>query len=166
MSYGFRRAVAGIGLLLLTVFCGCGRAEADPEVDRALRTEAAHCFGEVALAYRSPGRAEVRDASGAAVGFILYSASTEEMAQGFRGPVPAAVFCDADGKILHVTLLPNREDTSYLAKVAANGLAEEWCGFDAARAAELPVDTVTGATYSSRAAIESVRTLLLRHNRN
>jgi len=76
---------------------------------------------------------------------------------GYGGPVPVEI-CLADGKVVSVRLLANKETPAYVNVVVGEGLLESWNGLTPAEALELEVDAVTGATRSSRSIIYNVRT--------
>ena len=63
-------------------------------------------------------------------------------------------------KILSVTLLENRETPSYLNRINEAGLLKSWNGLKAKKARKKKVDTVSGATYSSRSIIQTLQAAL------
>lgn len=80
---------------------------------------------------------------------------------GFGGPVPVKITLDADsGVIRAIDFPPNAEDGDYWRRVLDSGVFEKYLGKTPAEAARLPVDAVTGATFSSRAAQETIRARL------
>ncbi len=88
---------------------------------------------------------------------VVDTSALPSQAMGFGGPVPVrAVF--AGGRIASVEpMLPNDETPMFFGMLEASGFWSRWRGLDAAEAVAEPVDAVTGATYSSEAAIASVR---------
>ncbi len=107
------------------------------------------------------GYASVLDSKGEKAGYLLYSTSPETTAEGFNGALPMAVALNKEDRVITVFPLENKEDPPYMRKILDESmLLEEWCGFHREEAEGLEVDTVSGATYSSRGIIESVRLLL------
>lgn len=75
---------------------------------------------------------------------------------GYGGPVPVNIYISG-GKIDSVAPLPNDETPRFFERVADAGLFNSWDGLTVEEAAAKKVDAVTGATYTSKAAIENVR---------
>ena len=59
-----------------------------------------------------------------------------------------------------VILLPNNETPAYLQRVADAGLLKAWDGMKASKACKKKVDTVSGATFSSRSIIQTLQAAL------
>lgn len=79
---------------------------------------------------------------------------------GFGGPVPVIVEM-RDGAVVRVSpKLPNDETPGFFNRLEEAGLWKAWDGLPAGVAATARVDAVTGATYSSEAAIANVRAAL------
>ena len=151
-------AVLVCGLLTNT---GCGgKPESASEFRMEVRKICERSFPECRVEFRSEGNAEIYDNNDAPVGTVRFNETAQEAARGFRGPVPVCVIFNASGEIVHIEALPNREDTPYMAKLDEAGFWENWNGFRRREASETVVDAVTGATYSSRGAIQSVQQLL------
>ncbi|MCI6617699.1 MAG: FMN-binding protein [Prevotella sp.] len=74
--------------------------------------------------------------------------------KGYRGATPVKIYIRKD-KVVKVEALPNRETPKYfqLAKAVLN----EFNGKTVAKAAELQVDGVSGATFSSEALVQNVK---------
>ena len=80
---------------------------------------------------------------------------------GFGGPVPVKIILDPDSGTIHaVDFPPNAEDADYWKRVLDSGVFHKYLGKTPAEAARLPIDAVTGATFSSRAAQETIRARL------
>ena len=75
---------------------------------------------------------------------------------GYDGPTPLKITL-VDGVVDTVEALPNTETPRFFERVLASGLLKAVVGKTAAEAAEMPLDAVTGATYSSQAVIENLR---------
>ena len=79
---------------------------------------------------------------------------------GYGGPVPVAVTI-RDGVVTEVRpVLPNDETPLFFGTLEEAGLWKKWNGLPVEVAVTTRVDAVTGATYSSNAAIANVRTAL------
>ena len=89
---------------------------------------------------------------------ILSTSPKYDRIAGFGGPVPARIVLDsASGKIDRIEFPPNAEDPEYWRQVLASGVFDRYRNLTPAEAAALPIDVVTGATFSSRAAQETIR---------
>ena len=75
---------------------------------------------------------------------------------GFNGPTPLKIKV-VNGVVASVEALPNDETPRFFDQVLASGLLNAVVGKTPAEAAEMPLDAVTGATYSSKAVIENLR---------
>ena len=79
---------------------------------------------------------------------------------GYGGPVPVAVTI-RNGVVAEVRpVLPNDETPLFFSSLEEAGLWKKWNGLPVEVAVTARVDAVTGATYSSNAAIANVRTAL------
>jgi len=76
---------------------------------------------------------------------------------GFNDIIPLQINME-DGKIASIVILDNKETPRFLDKVENAALVERFYGLTPAEAIHLDVDAVSGATYSSDAIIESVKT--------
>lgn len=80
--------------------------------------------------------------------------------RGFNGPVPVEISI-RDGAVTSVSpVLPNDESPMFFSRLEEADLWNRWNGLSPDVAATSHVDAVTGATFSSKAAIASVQTLL------
>ena len=75
---------------------------------------------------------------------------------GFNGPTPLKIKV-VNGVVASDEALPNDETPRFFDQVLASGLLNAVVGKTPAEAAEMPLDAVTGATYSSKAVIENLR---------
>lgn len=90
---------------------------------------------------------------------ILYTADYCQDITGFNGTIPMEIYM-VDGKISYISILQNHETPSFMRKVTNGGLVEKFYGLTPSEAINLEIDAVSGATYSSKAIIESVKTRL------
>jgi len=75
--------------------------------------------------------------------------------KGYNRDTPVKIFVKGD-KIVKVEAMSNRETPEYFKKVKA-ALMDKWNGLTLKQAKSHKVDAITGATYSSRAIIETVQ---------
>ena len=75
---------------------------------------------------------------------------------GYDGPTPLKISV-VKGVVVKVEALPNTESPSYFKLVLDSGLLQTVLGKKPAEAAKMPLDAVSGATYSSEAVIENLR---------
>ena len=75
---------------------------------------------------------------------------------GYDGPTPLKITV-VDGVVASVEALPNTETPRFLDRVLQSGLLNAVVGKKVSEAAEMPLDAVTGATYTSQAMIENLR---------
>ena len=76
---------------------------------------------------------------------------------GYDGPTPLKIMV-VKGVVTSVEALPNTETPRFFDLVLQSGLLKAVVGKTPAEAAKMPLDAVTGATYSSEAVIENLRT--------
>lgn len=112
------------------------------------------------IEFEARDRAVLYSADGKVIGSARYSSPFAEAARGFRGPVPVLVIFTNKGTVRTVRPLPNQEDARFWRKLLAAALFDSWSGFPVREAAQLEVDAVTSATYSSRGAIDSTGKLI------
>lgn len=78
---------------------------------------------------------------------------------GYAGPVPLTVYI-TDDRIDSVRPLENGETPGFFGRLEEDGFFHQWDGKSVAEAAAMKADAVSGATYSSTAALENVRLAL------
>lgn len=78
---------------------------------------------------------------------------------GFAGPTPIYIYIDDDGRVAGLAAAPNGETPHFFGQ-ARDGLFPQWLGKSVSDAARAEVDAVSGATYSSRALVNTVRRTL------
>ncbi len=81
---------------------------------------------------------------------VINSTSLAKDVVGFAGLTPVSIEIK-DGVITKIEAHKNEETPSYFSKVLRSGFLDNWIGKTLSEAAELEVDVVSGATYSSRA---------------
>ena len=104
----------------------------------------------------------VYDAKNAVMGYVVYSSSEGNDIKGYAGPTPLMIAFDKDKKIISVTMLPNSETPRFLQRIQQSGFMDSWNGLTVKSAREKKIDTVTGATFTSRSVIQTLQTTLKR----
>ena len=102
----------------------------------------------------------VRDAGGKLLGYVVYSKPASDGIQGYNGETPVMIAFSAKKKITGVYLLPNVETPRFAQRVEEAGLYKQWNGLSVKKARKKQVDTVSGATFTSRAVVQSVQAVL------
>ena len=102
----------------------------------------------------------VYDAKSKVLGYAVYSKPASDGIKGFNGETPVMIALDANKKIVSVTLLDNNETPGYVSRVIKAGLLKSWNDMKVNKALKKKVDTVTGATFSSKSIIETVQATL------
>lgn len=90
------------------------------------------------------------------LGIVISSEPYAKDVKGFAGPTPLYIYVLNDGTIQNIAAADNAETPDFFSR-AFNGLVPQWKGKSQAEAAELEVDGVTGATFSSKALIANVQ---------
>lgn len=85
---------------------------------------------------------------------VVNTTEISKTVHGFKGATPVEIYIKKN-KIVKVEALPNRETPQYFAK--AKVLLKQFEGKTVKKAAQMEVDGVSGATYSSRALIKNVQ---------
>lgn len=102
----------------------------------------------------------VYDATGQLLGYVVYSKPASDGIKGFNGETPVMIAFDVKKKIAGVCLLPNVETPGFAQRVKDAGLYSQWNGLSVKKARKKQVDTVSGATFTSRAVVQSVQAVL------
>ncbi|MCR4659677.1 MAG: FMN-binding protein [Bacteroidales bacterium] len=103
---------------------------------------------------------EVLDADGKRLGYALYSKPASDGIKGFNGETPLLIALSPKKKIISVELLANNEGPRYVKSIEQAGLLKAWNGLNIKKARKKKVDTVSGATYTSKAIIETMQKAL------
>lgn len=85
---------------------------------------------------------------------VINTAGLCDDVDGYMGPTPVEIRIRKD-TIIDITPLPNEETPAYFRE--ASKLFRKWIGLTPAKALEVEVDAVSGATFSSDALIENVK---------
>ena len=77
--------------------------------------------------------------------------------KGFQDVIPMEINI-VGGKIESINILENHETPGFMRRISEAFLVERFYGLTPREAVELEIDAVSGATYSSKAMIKSVKT--------
>lgn len=102
----------------------------------------------------------VYDAKKAVLGYAVYSKPASNGIKGYNGETPLMIALSTKEKIVAVIMLANQETPGYLRRVVDAKLLKSWDGLKPKKAVKKKVDTVSGATFSSRSIIETLRAAL------
>lgn len=92
---------------------------------------------------------------------ILRTDSRYSHITGFGGPIPVRIMLSPDLKTINkIEFESNAEDPEFWQRVLDSGIFKKYLNRTPAEALRLPIDAVTGATFSSRAAQETIRARL------
>lgn len=122
--------------------------------DCSLDKEAAKRIFRTAESFEKTGEEcvyDVLDASKKLLGRVVYAKPDGTTVGGFGGNLRVVTGISPDGKIVGTELGENYESYGFIERVRGTGFFEKWNGKSVAEAAEAEVDTVSGATMSTRA---------------
>jgi hypothetical protein len=91
------------------------------------------------------------------LGYLILTSPFADHIVGYAGPTPVLMAKTGDGIILDARMLENSETPGFNAKVKSSGLLESLQGLHWRKVSQKEVDAVTGATFTSKAVIRSVR---------
>ncbi len=112
----------------------------------------------LAYSYRNPAGTEPRKTDPN----VLLTSPAADGVVGFNGATPARITLDPDtGTIKSIDFLDNAEDPDHWEQVLKSGIFAKYLGRTPQEAVSLPVDAVTGATFSAHAAQETLRKRLM-----
>ena len=86
---------------------------------------------------------------------VISSIGVADKVIGYAGTTPVEIAI-ANGRIVSVVPLDNDESPRFMRSVVESGLFERWNGLTLDEAVNVDVDAVSGATYTSTAAIKTV----------
>ena len=94
---------------------------------------------------------DVFDKNSENIGQVLYAKPDANSVGGFGGNLRVVVGIDQKGKIAGVELGENYESVGFINRIRETGFFEKWNGLSVEEAAKAEVDTISGATMSTRA---------------
>ncbi len=117
---------------------------------RAALLPAADSFTEVKLETEIEGVTEVYCADNGS-GYVITAQS-----KGYDGQVPVMVSFNAEGNVEAVRFLDNTETPGLGKKISEPAFADQFSGIPAENFIIEDIDAVTGATFSSKAAVNAI----------
>ncbi|MBQ4376950.1 MAG: FMN-binding protein [Bacteroidales bacterium] len=96
-------------------------------------------------------------AEGKLLGYALYSKPASDGIKGYAGETPLLIALTPEKTVLSVQMLPNQETPNIAEKVRKSTLLQSWNGLTLKKARKKRVDAVSGATYTSKSVIKSLR---------
>ena len=113
------------------------------------------------LSTKKEGRwTAVYDSGRKLLGYAVDSRPASDGIKGYAGETPVMIAFSPKKKITGVYLLQNQETPGFARRVEQAGFYAGWNGLTVKKALKKKVDTVSGATFTSRAVAESVRAAL------
>ena len=103
---------------------------------------------------------EVYDGKKKLIGYGVYSKPASDSIRGYAGETPVLITLNAKKIITGVYALPNVETPRFQQRVVEAGFFNNWNGLSIKQAKKKTVDTVSGATFTSRAVAQSVQAAL------
>ncbi len=117
-------------------------------------------FPEVKSVKKAEKWTEVYNAQSKLLGYAVYSKPASDGIKGYAGETPVLIALNSKQVITGVYLLANSETPKYAQHVQESGFYNNWNGLTVKKAKKKQVDTVSGATFTSRAVIQSVQAAL------
>ena len=102
----------------------------------------------------------VYDSQKKLLGYLVNSKPASNGIKGYAGETPVMIAFNVKKRITGVYLLANQETPKFVKHVEQTGYFNNWNGLSVKKALKKKVDTVSGATFTSRAVAESVRAVL------
>lgn len=90
------------------------------------------------------------DGSGARIGVVVVAES-----KGYGGEVPLAVAIDETGTVTKVTVMSNNETPGLGSRIEDESYIGQYVGLPAKETSDETIDLISGATISSKAALEA-----------
>ncbi len=100
---------------------------------------------------------KVLDRENQELGQIINTSPQMDSIQGYGGPVPFLMGIDPAGKIQGIVLLLNAESESFIEELSKKKFFQQWNGLTPEEALKKKVDSVTGATMTSAATIQTIQ---------
>lgn len=125
-----------------------------------IETTLAKAFPEAKSVKKTDKWTEVMNAKGKVIGYGVYSKPASDGIKGFNGETPVLITLNAKKTITGVYALPNTETPRFQQRVEDAGFFGNWNGLSIKQAKKKTVDTVSGATFTSRAVAQSVQAAL------
>lgn len=144
----------------------CGRHQQKPKAAElqynadGLETTLVRAFPTAKSVKKTARWTEVYDANKKLLGYAVYSKPASDGIRGYAGETPVLIALSKKEVITGVYALPNVETPRFAQHVQESGFYDQWNGLSVKKAIKKEVDTVSGATFTSRAVAQSVKAAL------
>lgn len=118
-----------------------------------------HIDAKATFAVRDSASWTITTADGKELGVLISTKPYTNNVKGFAGPTPLYIYVDSQGTVKDIAAADNAETASFF-EHAFSQLVPQWIGKRMTDASTMPVDAVTGATFSSKALIANVQQTL------
>lgn len=156
-----KRSVSSLfaGALCFLACLAFAEEKADPET--VFHKQIRKKMPELASFRQKGSRAwELLDKDGKKLGMLyLENIEDSQRLKGYAGPVEVALVLNEKDEISGVLVGRNQETPRFLKRVEASGFLNKWNGMTLQKASETEMDTVSRATFSSRAIASGVKKL-------
>ena len=125
-----------------------------------VETTIAKAFPQVKSVKKAEKWTEVYDSNRKLLGYAVYSQPASKGIKGYNGETPVMIALNKKKTIVGVYALPNVETPKFAQRVADAKFYDNWNGLSIKKARKKKVDTVSGATFTSRAVMLSVQAAL------
>lgn len=125
-----------------------------------IETTIVKAFPEAKSVKKGAKWTEVYNAKKKLIGYAVYSKPASDNIKGFNGETPVMIALGKKKVIAGVYALPNVETPKFAQRVEDAGFYSSWNGLTVKQALKKKVDTVSGATFTSRAVAQSVQAAL------
>lgn len=125
-----------------------------------IETTIVKAFPEVKTVKKGEKWTEVYNKKDKLIGYVVYSKPASDGIRGYKGETPVLIAFDKKKIIRGVYMLPNMETPAYEKRLEDAGFCNLWNGLSVKKAKKKKVDTVSGATFTSRAVALSVQAAL------
>ncbi len=99
----------------------------------------------------------VYDEQNREIGNFVCTRPVSDSIIGYAGPVPFIIGFNEEHRITGIALLPNSETAGFIKRLEKLEYWSQWNGLTWAEALEKPIETVSGATMSSSAILQTFR---------
>ena len=140
--------------------CGFDLHANPPKNADGIETTILKAFPEAKSVKKTDKWSEVYNAKKKLIGYAVYSKPASDGIKGYAAETPVLIAMSKKQVIVGVYMLPNVETPNFVKHIEEKGFFNNWNGLTVKQAKKKQVDTVTGATFTSRAVIQSVQAAL------
>jgi Na+-translocating ferredoxin:NAD+ oxidoreductase RnfG subunit len=125
-----------------------------------IETTILKAFPEAKSVKKTDKWTEVYNAKKKLIGYAVYSKPASDGIKGYAAETPVLIAMSKKQVIIGVYMLPNVETPNFVKHIEDKGFFNCWNGLTVKQAKKKQVDTVSGATFTSRAVVQSVQAAL------